>query len=577
MTCQGNFQKNPGGNSLPAPCLSAWGGTLKFNGTRTIGTSALMNSTTPEQDLPLGNSDFALLRQNNKIYVDKTTMVHQLAKGVGNKVFIARPRRFGKSLLVSTFESLFKYGLRDFQGLAIESQWTDTTYNVVRLDFSETKNFTTGAEFQKRIDSVLTLAFGNVGFAYAPDPLHTVCDQLSDWLSKYPKNSLVLLIDEYDAPLTACLDKPDLFEQVRSSLSDFYSRLKKNDGALRFLFITGITKYSKVSIFSELNNLNDITLDVEYGTLLGYTAEELGRYFGNYIARAAEVLELPPEELLARMRERYDGYCFDGQALSHVYSPWSTLMFLTKPRNGLENYWIESGGQTSLLMNFIKGHSLKDPDQYGRPQVIEKTRLSMSADVKTIDDVVLLTQAGYLTIKSAEDGAIVLGYPNWEVAQSMAKLYTSILLREKGLAEIGAAGVVRCLRDNDVDAFVGRLNKAFLAIDYTSYPVKDEYKCCAMAAVFLAGAGLSALSQTHNALGRSDIETVLGATRWVLEFKFARPGDDPEALLAEALSQAESRQYGAQSSETRLMHMGLVFSEDKRQFVAYGVREARTE
>ena len=533
-----------------------------------------MNSTTPEQTLPLGISDFAKLRAGNKVYVDKTDMICRLAKG--DKYFLARPRRFGKSLLVSTFESLFKYGLRDFQGLAIESLWTDTTYNVVRLDFSETKNFTTGAEFQKRIDSVLTLAFGNVGFAYAPDPLHTVCDQLSDWLSKYPRNSLVLLIDEYDAPLTACLDKPDLFEQVRSSLSDFYSRLKKNDSALRFLFITGITKYSKVSIFSEMNNLNDITVDVEYGTLLGYTEEELVRYFGGYIAQAAEVLELPSEELLARMRERYDGYCFDGQALSHVYNPWSTLMFLTKPRNGLENYWIESGGQTSLLMNFIKSHSLKDPDQYGQPQVIEKTRLSMSADVKTIDDVVLLTQAGYLTIKSAEDGAIVLDYPNREVAQSMAKLYTSILLRERGLAEIGAAGVARCLRDNDVDAFVDRLNKAFLAIDYRSYPVTDEYKCRAMASVFLNGAGLPTRSETHNALGRSDLEFTTGQTHWVLEFKYAAGKDDPEELLQKALSQIEDRMYGRQSGASRLMRVGLVFSEEQRQIVAFKALEPVT-
>ena len=206
--------------------------------------------------LPVGMSGFDSLRQSRNIYVDKTRLIYQLAAKAGGKVFLARPRRFGKSLLVSTFESLFKHGLRDFQGLAIEKQWDDKTYDVVRLDFSRAKQFATGQEFRLRLDSLLTQAFGNLGFAYSPDPLHTACDQLSGWLEKRPKSMLVLLIDEYDAPLTACLDKPELFEQVRSSLSDFYSVLKSNDSALRFLFITGITKYSKVSIFSELNNLD---------------------------------------------------------------------------------------------------------------------------------------------------------------------------------------------------------------------------------------------------------------------------------------------------------------------------------
>ena len=173
-----------------------------------------------------------------------------------------------------------------------------------------------------------------------------------------------------------------------------------------------------------------------------YTEEEVNRYFGDYVNQAAETLGMSADQMLDEMRLSYDGYCFDELASTHVYSPWSTLSFLDSPEDGLKNYWIESGGQPSLLMNFIKGHSLKDPDQYGRAQMIDKARLSMSADVRTIDDVALLTQAGYLTIKGLEDDALVLGYPNREVAQAMAKLYTGILLQEKSLAEVGAAGIV---------------------------------------------------------------------------------------------------------------------------------------
>ena len=188
----------------------------------------------------------------------------------------------------------------------------------------------------------------------------------------------------------------------------------------------------------------------------------------------------------------------------------------------------------------------------------------------------LAEQAGYLTIKTVGYGTAYLDYPNREVAESMAQYYTQVVLKRRNLAQIGAGDIIECLKREDADTFVDRLNKAFLAIDYTGYPVTDEYKCCAMAAMFLAGSGLAAMSQTHNdnALGRSDLEAVLGSTRWVLEFKFARKGDDPETLLAEALKQAGSRKYGVQSPETRLMHVGLVFSEDRRQFVAYGAREA---
>ena len=220
-----------------------------------------MNSTTPEQTLPLGVSDFAGLRRDGLIYVDKTEMIARMAATRKGKFFLARPRRFGKSLLVSTFESLFKYGLRDFQGLAIESLWKDKTYNVVRLDFSEVKNFSTVEEFKEGLLELLVSAFSSVGFRYERDSFLSVIRQLSGWLrEQVPVSSVVLLIDEYDAPLTACLDQPELFEEVRKTLASFYAILKSNDGALRFLFITGITKYSKVSIFSELNNLNDIVL-----------------------------------------------------------------------------------------------------------------------------------------------------------------------------------------------------------------------------------------------------------------------------------------------------------------------------
>ncbi len=223
---------------------------------------------------------------------------------------LTRPRWFGKSLLVSTFESLFKYGLRDFKRLAIEKLWKeDKIYQVVRRDFSEIKNLSSEIVFSRKLEELLIRCFGRIGFVYKEGSFLSVISQLSEWLVCCPKNSLVQLIDEYDALLTATLNDPELFKLVRDYLADFYATLKTNDVAIRFFFMTGITKFNKTSIFSELNNLSDLTLNSSYGTLLGYTHEEVERYFGNYLIRASEVLKIEKSQLMEELTAQYDGFC----------------------------------------------------------------------------------------------------------------------------------------------------------------------------------------------------------------------------------------------------------------------------
>ena len=178
--------------------------------------------------LPLGRSTFATLRARNEIYVDKTDLIYQLAR-FDSKIFLARPRRFGKSLLISTLESLFKYGLRDFKGLAIEKLWNDKTYQVVRLDLSEIKEFSTADEFKQKFHDKLITKFSAAGFQYKNND-SLVMTQLSEWLSLQEPSCLVVLIDEYDAPLTSCLDDPSLFKIVRSTMSELFLTLKSNEG-----------------------------------------------------------------------------------------------------------------------------------------------------------------------------------------------------------------------------------------------------------------------------------------------------------------------------------------------------------
>ncbi|QDA53533.1 hypothetical protein FG381_00500 [Sutterella faecalis] len=209
------------------------------------------------QPLPLGRSDFIALRHDGSIYIDKTRMVFDLCRD-SSKVFIARPRRFGKSLLVSTFSALFQFGIRDFKGLAIENLWPDKAYKVIRLDFSEIKYCSTEEDFVSKFHDQLLRKFRQAGFVYA-EKGGLFMGQISDWLSSLPPSSLVILIDEYDAPLTASLDDPALFDRIRASINAFFQVLKSNEGCLRFFFMTGITRLK--TFFPEINFLDDISLN----------------------------------------------------------------------------------------------------------------------------------------------------------------------------------------------------------------------------------------------------------------------------------------------------------------------------
>ena len=275
--------------------------------------------------LPYGTQSFSALRDGEQIYVDKTAMIYELARG-RNKVFLARPRRFGKSLLVSTFASLLAHGLRDFQGLAIEKLWKDKTYHVIQLDFSNISNFDTPDRFESRFRSMLAVRFAPLGFEPSGDA-DRFMEEFSAWLSLQANASLVLLIDEYDAPLTQVLRNKTLFDGVQKVLREFFNILKTNEGCFRFLFLTGITRFSHTSIFSGFNNLYDISLSPEFGTLLGYTESEIETYFSEYIEAKAQTLKISRQELIAQLREYYDGFSFDSDGSTHVYCPWSILSF----------------------------------------------------------------------------------------------------------------------------------------------------------------------------------------------------------------------------------------------------------
>ena len=314
--------------------------------------------------LPLGVSDFHKLRELEKIYVDKTNLLYELITTF-EKVFLARPRRFGKSLLVSTFESLFKHGTRDFKGLAIEKLWNDKTYKVIRLDFSNLKDFSTEEEFSILLDEYFAILMAQNEITVSKEPNFGGFSSFIYWLGLQPSNSVVVLIDEYDAPLTVCMNNPELFDFVRKKLSRLYASFKNYEGVIRFLFLTGITKFNKTSIFSELNTLTDISLSPRYGSLLGYTHEEVVEYFKNYLDRSAKALGIESDQLLDKLVSQYDGFCFEETVSKKVFAPWSLLSFFAEPERGFKNYWFESGGRPYALLEYLKSHALRHPDEYG--------------------------------------------------------------------------------------------------------------------------------------------------------------------------------------------------------------------
>ncbi len=526
-----------------------------------------MTNVAPLAPLPLGASDFETLRLRGQSYVDKTELIYELASRP-EKFFLTRPRRFGKSLLVSTFASLFKNGLTHFSGLAMEKLWKDRTYRVVEIDFSKVKGFSDFESFASKLRSVVTRSFAKEGFVLDTQNLSEWIDQLSDWLEAQPNNSLVLLIDEYDAPHTACLENKALFDEVRRLLSSFYAIVKSNDACWRFVFMTGITKFNQTGIFSELNNFTDISLDPQFGSLLGYTEEDIERYFSGRLERAATDLGLTKDRLLAKLRENYDGYCFDDQVSQHLYAPWSVLNFLSRPSRGFLNYWMQSGVPSALLDKYLHSHALQTPTAYGAELEVSYEALSASTDFDHISDLVLLTQAGYLTIKRRELDSFYVSYPNLEVAASLAAIYANQLLNQKSLAQAGVKYLQEAFQAGLVDDLFTAANRTFASIDYAHYPISDEKTCQSVLQIFLTCAGFDVISERHGALGRSDLEADADNVHWVIELKYQRKGDDAAALLAEAVEQIKTRNYGA-ASRKPLVRAAAVFSEEKRSFSAW--------
>ncbi len=361
------------------------------------------------KELPIGIQDFPKLILGNNIYVDKTEYYHRLITK-GNYYFLSRPRRFGKSLLISTLKAIFDGDRALFQGLWIEDKIDWEPRPVIKLDFTQ---------ISKRaidLDEGIRLELVAIAQAYGLELAEsTNAGRLVELVRELGKDQKVaILVDEYDKPLIDNIDDLDLVNQNRQKLKNLYSVLKGLDHSIAFLILTGVSKFSQVSIFSDLNNLNDITLDEDYASMLGYTQQEIQDNFPTYLDALKSRFAGSPLDVMAEMKTWYNGYSWDGE--NFVYNPFSILNLLSKRR--FQDYWFATGTPTFLMKLIRKG-------RYGIFDLVDK-EVSLQAfntfDFEAIEIKSLLFQTGYLTIKKYNqfDQSVTLDFPNKEVANAFS-------------------------------------------------------------------------------------------------------------------------------------------------------------
>ncbi len=507
--------------------------------------------------------DFPTLRRNGCVYVDKTKVFHALITDAGgnNLFFLSRPRRFGKSLMLSTLKAIFQGRRELFEGLDIaktDYDWSDV-YPVLHFSFG-TMDVSTLEDFQRRFVARVKDGLREAGCEYddALDPDVNFGNAMKALAARHGK-SVVVLIDEYDAPVGHAIADPDKAEAIRDRMAAFYGQLKENVANIRFLMMTGVTKFTQLSVFSALNNLCDLTLARQAAHLLGYTQQELENNFGEHLRAHAEAMGLGYGDYLARFKHWYDGYRFSPYVRESVYNPVAVAKTLVAKNPYFGATWSQTG-RPSVLMNFLRGTSLDEVDYEaipGQPESVFDT-----CDLRAIPPVTLLTQAGYLTIKDFDPNfGYTLGVPNEEVRRDLNALLIQSLRRPETGALVVA--VRAALAREDFPGFLDAL-KAYYA-GFTYGPREDkihEANYQRLLAVLLSASGLDVTTEATQAAGRADVVAEALGQVYLFELKVG-------GTAAEALAQIKAKGYAAPyRAQGKAIHLfGLAFDPATRRLV----------
>ncbi len=410
--------------------------------------------------LPIGKQDLESLINGGYVYVDKTEIIHRLIS-TGSVYFLSRPRRFGKSLLVSTLKEIYSGNKELFKGLWIYDKHIFKKHPIIHIDFSEMGIKEKGAQLAIT-DALTKIALENNIVLGSSTP-GSMFSELIQKLAT-PEAKVAILIDEYDKPIIDYMNQMDIAKENRDILKNFYAPLKGNDEHIEFLFLTGVSKFSKVSIFSDLNHLNDITLNDQYATIVGYTEKELYLYFMQHLALAGQRFDI--DKLLPKIKLWYNGYSWDG--LKFVYNPFSILNFLSQLKFG--NYWFATGTPTFLTELMQKRNiAIEDINNISvNSSVFDKYELDR------LETIALLFQTGYLTIKSYDINTerYLLAYPNKEVEHSFEEHLLGTYVN-KGI-DANAVLVNRLLKslnEKNIELFIKQIKSLYKNIPY---PIIDD-------------------------------------------------------------------------------------------------------
>lgn len=502
--------------------------------------------------LPIGIQTLSEIIDEGYIYVDKTAQVHTIVSA-GKYYFLSRPRRFGKSLLVSTFEALFAGNRPLFKNLAIDSlPWEWKKHPIVKISFASIAYETVDA-LKHSLLTQLNFIAASYKVTLTPGLLPgDTLKQLIITLAEQQK--VVLLIDEYDYAILKHVHKPDIADQMREVLMGFYGVIKDLDPYLRFVFLTGVSKFSKTAIFSGLNNLQDLTLDDRAATLLGYTEKEIIDNFPQYLNLATQELNLSEQELLKTMRVWYDGYWFTKKtrhADGEMYNPFSVLNFLQKKT--FSNYWFESGTPT-FLINLIKTKNYPVIQDFEQIKISEAKLGSF-----TIDNIylpTLLYQTGYLTIKSYDPHTelYTLGYPNREVSRSLIDyLFESLTTQPDAKLRDLAYKLHQAFEQKNYHAIQPLLTQFFADIPYT-IQLSDEkyYQTIFYFVLKMIGADIIVEEPTN--VGRIDGVLQTPQNIFIIEFKI-------NDSAAHAIAQIVDKNYAQKYTrlDKKIVLVGIAF------------------
>ena len=496
------------------------------------------------QKYPIGHQDFEKIITEDFVYVDKTKFVHQLATR-GGYYFLSRPRRFGKSLFVSTLDYLFRGHSELFKDLYIADKWKFEEYPVIKISFS-TLSYEHGNLATALSEELENIATQN-NLKLTNSKIKDVFEEIIFKLHEKHQKKVVVLIDEYDKPLIDYLDPENLHlaQKNRGILKSFYSILKDADPHLKLVFITGISKFSQVSIFSDLNNLYDISLDQEYNSICGINQNELEENF-------TEELKVFNKE---KIKNWYNGYRWDIDAES-VYNPFSLLSFFSKGGDFV-NFWYTTGTPTFLveMCRNQKLYELKDMS-------LSQTAMN-SFNIENLQVLPILFQAGYLTIKGYDSilSSYQLDYPNKEVKSSYVEgLLEMYSHSHEPIASALLSNLLNALKTHSPEDLTEALNQAFAHIPYDLWQKENEHFYHAIVHLLFSLLGVYIHSEVHTKRGRADAIVNFENNVYCLEFKL-------DQTAAEAMAQIRSRGYVEQyKNQKETIHLiGINFSSEKKE------------